>query len=369
MHLIQGRAKAAQVYPRELGVCIGEGIAAQKRIEKLGLRARELLSVERMRDVATVGTGEDCPSHALHETGCEGMEAFDDLSGRSLDPGLMVKARREEIQYFRDMGVYEKVDLGECWKETGKAPIAVRWVDINKGDALKPNYRSRLVAKEFNTGPCPELYAATPPSECLRLLLSKVASGRREGIGLVYADVSRAYFYAKAVRPVYVKLPDEDLAPGDEHRCGKLLMSMYGTRDAALNWALEYGETLRAAGYKQGRANPCLFFNEKLNVSIMVHGDDFVAVGPEQCLDHLKETLSDKYKIKVEALGREKGQSQEVRILNKFRMPRIGFKLDAVLGHAHNLVEDSHLLALSLLSAQCFDLYLILVTQCLLQMV
>ena len=77
--------------------------------------------------------------------------------------------------------------------------------------------------------------------------------------GCLYADVSRAYFYAKAVRPVYMKLPAKDLEPGDEHRCGKLLMSMYGTRDAALNWATEYGDTLRAAGYVQGKGNPCLF--------------------------------------------------------------------------------------------------------------
>ena len=36
------------------------------------------------------------------------------------------EARREEIEYFREIGVYEKVDLEECWKITGKAPIAVR---------------------------------------------------------------------------------------------------------------------------------------------------------------------------------------------------------------------------------------------------
>ena len=112
----------------------------------------------------------------------------------------MIQARREEIKYFREMGVYEKVDISEAWAETGKAPIAVRWVDINKGDTANPKYRSRLVAKEFNTGPLPELYAATPPSECLRLILSLVASG--EGMGLMYADVSRAYFYAPAARPV-----------------------------------------------------------------------------------------------------------------------------------------------------------------------
>ena len=132
------------------------------------------------------------------------------MSGQQLDPARMIKARKEEIEYFRQMGVYEKVDIAECYRETGKAPIGVRWVDINKGDSEHPLYRSRLVAKEFNTGPCPELYAATPPGECLSLMLSRVASEKSRGTGLMYADVSRAYFYARAIRPVYVQLPEED---------------------------------------------------------------------------------------------------------------------------------------------------------------
>lgn len=96
----------------------------------------------------------------------------------------MVQARREEIKYFKEMGVYDKVSLEEAWRETGKAPIAVHWVDVNKGDSTKPNYRSRLAAKEFNTGVNPDLYAATPPSECLRLMLSLLASGRKSGTSL-----------------------------------------------------------------------------------------------------------------------------------------------------------------------------------------
>ena len=48
----------------------------------------------------------------------------------------------------------------------------------------------------------------------------KLASGSQSNTTLMYADVSRAYFYAKAERPVYVKLPDEDREAGDEHRCG-----------------------------------------------------------------------------------------------------------------------------------------------------
>ena len=85
---------------------------------------------------------------------------------------------------------------------------------MSKGDDLNSNYRSRLVAKEFKTDLRPELYAATPPSECLRILISKVAS--KEGMRMMYPDVPRAYFYAKAIRPVYVQLPEEDKDDGDQ---------------------------------------------------------------------------------------------------------------------------------------------------------
>ena len=59
----------------------------------------------------------------------------------------MTQARKDEIRYFKEMGVYDKVPLAEAWTETGRAPIATRWVDINKGDSINPKYRSRLVAK------------------------------------------------------------------------------------------------------------------------------------------------------------------------------------------------------------------------------
>ena len=304
------------------------------------MQARPLMSIDEMRNVAK-SRPEECPGEALHEADGEKWVAFDDVTGQRLDPGLMRKARMDEIAYFREMGVYEKVDLQECWEVTGKAPIAVRWVDINKGDSESPNYRSRLVAKEFNTGVCPELYAATPPSECLRLMLSLLASTRKQGAGLMYADVSRAYFYAKAKRPVYVKLPEEDLEEGDEHRCGRLLMSMYGTRDAALNWSLEYSETLAAAGYDQGKGNSCLFHNAKLGVSVMVHGDDFIGVGPEEHLKELRKTLEEKYKLKVEMLGRKGEEKKEIKILNKIvRETEDGIELEADPRHVEIAIRE-----------------------------
>ena len=61
---------------------------------------------------------------------------------------------------------------------------------------MKPNVRARWVAKEYKTHARPELYASTPPLEALKVVLSEIATGEREGKVLV--DVRRSYFYAPA---------------------------------------------------------------------------------------------------------------------------------------------------------------------------
>ena len=57
-------------------------------------------------------------------------------------------------------------------------------------------------------------------------------------------DVSRAYFYAKRTRALYIQIPDEDWEPGDEGRVGELQLCLHGTRDAAQNWAETYTKYL-----------------------------------------------------------------------------------------------------------------------------
>ena len=355
-NVLGGRARQCQVYAREFCRAVCEGIAAQKRLGGLGMSTESLMSVEEMKTVVTMASmeaekgdpsqqlHEDEEEYAAHEAGQCGASshmwfATDDVSGSPLDPSLVTKARREEMKYFKEMGVYVKVPKQECWTQTGKDPIAVRWIDTNKGDKGNPNYRSRLVAKEFKTDINPELYAATPPSECLRMLISKMAS--KAGLEMMYADVSRAYFYAKAVRPVYVNLPDEDRADGDEQMCGRLMMSMYGTRDAAINWAAEYTDTLVKEGFERGQSNTCLFRNPATDVAVMVHGDDFVAVGDKKGISGIRGALENKYKLKVQTLGEGKECSKEIRVLNKVvRYTATGMELEADPRHAEIVIRD-----------------------------
>ena len=79
---------------------------------------------------------------------------------------------------------------------------------------------------------------------------------KKGGKKLDFIDVRRAYFQAKARRSVYVKLPEEDY---EEGKVGKLLKSMYGTRDAAQNWEVEYSRFMVAQGFRRGVSSPCTF--------------------------------------------------------------------------------------------------------------
>ena len=88
---------------------------------------------------------------------------WDDLSGLESDPIKVQEARMEEMKEFSNHQVYIKKPIKECWDNTGKEPIGTRWVDINKGDKINPEYRSRLVAQELNQSKRDDIFAATPP--------------------------------------------------------------------------------------------------------------------------------------------------------------------------------------------------------------
>ena len=91
---------------------------------------------------------------------------------------------------------------------------------------------------------------------------------------LIVQDVKKACFYARATRDVYVDLPRER-ERAQLGMCAKLHKSLYGTRDAALNWAQAYSEGLEGMGFVKEQSSPCSFYHESWKIRTGVHGDDF----------------------------------------------------------------------------------------------
>ena len=173
--LIGGRAKRAEVYPEELCRQIIRGL-----VEQMAEDGR--IGAHRGKAMLAMGIGARDPIEEGNDQAMQSYETWDDVSGKPLDTAKVKKARKEEMVEFAKHGVYHKVPIQECWDKTGKAPLGIRWIDINKGDDKDEEYRSRLVAKEIKKDNREDLFAATPPLEAKKMLFSMAMTGeQRQG--------------------------------------------------------------------------------------------------------------------------------------------------------------------------------------------
>ena len=171
--LVDGRAKDAAIYPRPLCEAICRGIAKEKG--QLVHQVKCLMTVSAKDSVGKIEGGDRGHLETDNFEDASGMTAWDDVSGEELSPKEVMKARLKELEYIRQKGVWKKITRKHA-KQIGIKVVATRWIDVNKGDLMEMNHRSRLVAKEFNDGKDASLFAATPPLEALRLLVSEAAT-------------------------------------------------------------------------------------------------------------------------------------------------------------------------------------------------
>ena len=256
------------------------------------------------------------------------------MNGGRLVKSKVINARKLEMDYIKRLGVYEKVPRAQAGKSK---IISVRWIDTNKGDDASPDYRSRLVAREIKRDKRLDLFVATPPIETLKLLLAKLAGsmGRKRAAVI---DIKRAYFHAPSTRDVYVELPPEDAEKG---MIGKLKLSLYGTRDAAMNWAAAYTSFMTSIGFKVGQSSPCNFHHHERDISLTVHGDDFFCVAERPRLDWLIKKIKTAYEMKSQILGPGKDEDRQVKILNRiitWERDEITYEPDP--RHAEMMVKD-----------------------------
>ena len=93
---------------------------------------------------------------------------------------------------------------------------------------------------------------------------------------------------------------------------------MSGTRDAGAIWESCYSDALVQMGFTAGAASPCCFYHAAWGVSVVVHGDDFTALGTANALDGYEAALRESFQIKIRGrLGEEDTDQKEIRILNR----------------------------------------------------
>ena len=271
--------------------------------------------------------------------------AWDDLTGATLDPREVSKARLKELRYINDKSVYKKMPRREAVSK-GIRILKTKWIDTNTGDLEHPNYRSRFVAMEFNTHRMDGLFASTPPLEALKLLLSDAATvgsmarnSSKEEKAVMVNDVARAFFEAPISREVAVELPVEDGGRPGSEMVGLLQKSLYGTRDAAANFQREVKKLMWEQGFVVGAYNVSTFYHRQRGLRVMVHGDDFISTRCRESLSWMKCRLEERFEVKTTLIGHRKGEALEGRVLNTIiRACTAGWEYEGDQRHAELVV-------------------------------
>ena len=109
-------------------------------------------------------------------------------------------------------------------------------------------------------------------------------------------------------------------------------MSLYGTRDAALNWAKAAEGAMTELGFHRGEASACNRRHTARKTDATVHGDDFRIVGSEADLKWAIDGIKKKFDIKSDILGPEMGMKQQMKFLNR----RLSWTSDGITHEADN---------------------------------
>merc|ERR1711965_94005 len=125
--------------------------------------------------------------------------------------------------------------------------------------------------------------------------------------------------------------------------CGVLGKSMYGTGGAAQSWESDYTRIyIEDLGFVQGKASPCVFYHRDRDLRVVVHGDDFTALGADEDCEWLAGQLRQYFELKVSAkLGPEDTDDKQVRILNRtVEWTNQGIRYEPDARHAEIVVKQ-----------------------------
>ncbi|TPX75689.1 DNA-directed DNA polymerase [Chytriomyces confervae] len=178
--------------------------------------------------------------------------------------------------------------------------ITCRWVykcKLNQDGSIE-RFRARLVARGFlqrHGYDYMETYSPVMRIATFRWLLALAALNNWQTRS---ADFSSAFLYGVLDTPIYMLPPDGYNA--DPTKIWLLNKAIYGLKQAGRVWFYRLTSYLKAKGYQQSRADPCVFFqhSDSDSVILSIYVDDLAMFGTPAALDRTVATLRAEFKLR-----------------------------------------------------------------------
>ena len=190
-----------------------------------------------------------------------------------------------------------------CELPPGRKIVVSKWVfKIKyKEDGSVERYKCHLVAQGFTQAPGVDYSERFTPVARFGTIRTLLAIGIQRGMSIQQMDVTTAFLNSTLKEDIYMAQPAGFEEPGREHLVCHLRKSLYGLKQSPRCWYEELSTHLMTTGFKQSRADPCVFYkwvNGQLTI-ISVYVDDLILLANMMCeMKQMKENLSSHFKMK-----------------------------------------------------------------------
>lgn len=93
-------------------------------------------------------------------------------------------------------------------------------------------------------------------------------------------------------RRVYIEFPERDDMAKRGNQMGRLVKAMYGTRDAPQMLSVDVRAVTGRLGYRASVLHASVFYHFEKTVSVVMHVDDVLCVGPWEKLEEWRSCMS-----------------------------------------------------------------------------
>ncbi len=187
----------------------------------------------------------------------------------------------------------------------GKSLIGGKWVYATKLDADgNVKHKARYVAKGYSQKEnvdYSETFSPTAHMTSVRMLMQSAVDN---DLLVHQMDVKTAYLNAPIDCELYVEQPEGYAvqSKGDGKTVWKLKKSLYGLKQSGRNWNNLLHSHLCSDDFRQSDADPCVYSKTTevgtLVIVIFWVDDIIIAASNQQVLKSVKESLSEKFKMK-----------------------------------------------------------------------
>ena len=219
---------------------------------------------------------------------------------KSSDANLWRKATDSEFESLMSNGTWDLVE-----RPIGANVINSMWVFRIKyrPDGSVEKYKARLVAKGCSQKAGVDFFDTYSPvtrMTSVRCILSLVAANDLE---MVQCDVVTAFLYGDLAEDIYLRQPE-----GYDDKSGrvcKLRHSLYGLRQAPLQWNKKISGVLQQLNLKPCSGDPCVYVRKSDNLIFALFVDDGLCAAPsmriiEDFLNKLQKSFKMTYSCKVD---------------------------------------------------------------------